>query len=92
VTVAEVINPTVSFARVINILVVATSYLVTSARTVTLPDRIVEITPEAFSSRSQKYKPADKAAEEVADKVQVTSPEAPEVTAQVKEALMVVES
>jgi hypothetical protein len=33
---------------------------------------MVEITPDAFSSRSQKYKPADKAEEDVAVKVQVT--------------------
>jgi hypothetical protein len=52
--------------------VVAIGYLVTSARTVTLPDRIVDTTPDAFSSRSQKYKPADNVAEEVADKIQVT--------------------
>lgn len=58
----------------------------------TLPDRIVEITPEAFSSRSQKYSPAERVAESVAERVQVTCPAAPLVTTHVKEALIVVES
>jgi hypothetical protein len=53
---------------------------------------MVEITPDAFSSRSQKYKPADKAADDVADNTQVTCPEPAEVTVQVNEALIVVES
>jgi hypothetical protein len=53
---------------------------------VTLPARIVEITPDAFSSRSQKYKPADKVEDEVALKTQVTSPAAPSVTVQTNEA------
>lgn len=67
-------------------------YLETSARTVTLPERIVDTTPEAFSSKSQKYSPAPNWAESVADRVQVTWPAAPFVTVQVNEALMVVES
>jgi hypothetical protein len=57
-----------------------------------LPARIVETVPEAVYSKSQKYNPADKAADEVADKTHVTSPVAPEVTVQVNDALIVVES